>query len=206
MRTGILFFFNMGFITNVARTAILPLLIMMLGNFYVLSPFQSIIELFFIIAIVIGLIPAPTDRAILRLRDRFYAQTVHVAAEICDVLHEEIVLYMNGYQKKNSYNLCRQIKADTIYTTAACVAYLEKSGQNVLIVGTKSLISGKPASFMRIPLAAEHPMKVRVAIEDEDMIEIEFDRLPGVIIEAKLDYHYRTLIEALGEFITVEEA
>ena len=205
MRTGILFFFNMGFITSVARKALLPLLIMMVGNFWVFSPFQSVITPAFWFTLVIAAIPAPSDRALLRTRDRFYAETVHVAAEICDVIHEEIVLYLNGYQKKNAYNLCRQIKAETIYTTAACVAYLEKGGQNVLIVGAKSLISGKTASFTRIPLDAEHPMKVRVSMQAEDMVEVEFDRLPGVIIEAKLDYHYRTLIEALGELITVEK-
>ena len=205
MRTGILFFFNMGFITSVARKALLPLLIMMVGNFWVLSPFQSVITPAFWVTLVIAAIPAPSDRALLRTRDQFYAETVHVAAEICSVLHEEIVLYLNGYQKKNSYNLCRQIKAETIYTTAACVSYLEKSGERVLIVGTKSLISKKPAEFRRITISPEKPVEIRVRVVEESMIELEFPCLPGVIIEAKLDYHYRTLIEALGDFITVEE-
>ena len=205
MRTGILFFFNMGFITKVARTALLPLLVMMIGDFYVLSPFKSVILSFFWIALFISMIPAPPDRAILRLRDRFYAQTVHVAAEIVDVLHDEIVLYLNGYQKKNTYNLCRQIKAETIYTTAACVAYLEKGGEHVLIVGQKSLISKAPATFKRIPLSLEHPVEIRVKEQDEGMIDVEFLSLPGVILEAKLDYHYRTLIEALGDYARVVE-
>ena len=199
MRTGILFFFNMGFITSVARKALFPLLIMLVGNFYMLSPFKSVITVFFWIALFISAIPAPSDRAMLRLRDRFYAETVHVAAEICNVLHDEIVLYTNGYQKKSSYNLCRQIKTECIYTTAACIAYLEKSGERVLIVGTKSLISKKPAEFKRIPLSLEHPVEILVKEQEEGMLDIEFPCLPGMIIEAKLDYHFRTLIEALGD-------
>lgn len=205
MRTGILFFFNMGFITSVARKALIPLIIMLVGNFYVLSPFKSVISTFFWIALLISAIPAPSDRRILRLRDRFYAETVHVAAEICSVIHEEIVLYINGYQKKNAYNLCRQIKAETIYTTAACVAYLEKGGEHVLIVGQKSLISKAPATFKRIPLSLEHPVEIRVKEQEEGMIEMEFLALPGIILEAKLDYHYRTMIEALGDYARVVE-
>ena len=173
MRTGILFFFNMGFITSVARKALLPLLIMLLGNFYILSPFQSVISVFFRIALLIAVIPAPSDRAVLRLRDRFYAETVHQAAAVCAVLHEEIVLYTNGYQKKDGYNLCRQIKAEEIYTTAACIAYLEKSGERVLMIGTKSLISKKPAVFRRIPLSPEHPIEIRVTEHDGNMIDLE---------------------------------
>ena len=205
MRTGILFFFNMGFITSVARKALLPLLIMLVGNFYVLSPFQSVISTFFKIALLISIIPAPSDRSVLRLRDRFYAETVHQAAEVCAVLHEEIVLYTNGYQKKDGYNLCRQIKAEEIYTTAACIAYLEKNGERVLMIGTKSLISKKPAVFRRIPLSPEHPIEIRVTEHDGNMIDLELSCQPPIVVEAKLDYHYRTLIEAMGDSVRVVE-
>lgn len=205
MRTGILFFFNMGFITKVARTALLPLIVMMVGDFYVLSPFRSVISVLLWIAFFIAIIPAPSDKTILRMRDGLYTQTVHVAAEICDVIHEEIVFFFKGYQIKNSYNLCRQIKAEMIYTTAACVAYLEKGGERVLIVGTKSLVSNKPARFQRIPLEEGHPIRILVKEQESNMIEVTFECLPDILIETKLDFRYRTLIEALGDHAIVEE-
>ncbi len=201
MRTGIFFFFNMGYITKVTRLALLLMLGAMLlrSTFFASSLFMTV----FFIVLVISLIPAPSDKRMLRFLNAFYDETVKRAGDACGLLHYEIVVPFHAFLRTGKFNFCRHIGTADIYTHAACAAFVEKSGKRYLVVGTKSLISARHAKFYEIDLVAD-PVRITTQVDSEETVEmlIECNTIPkGIVLHARNDFRYRDFLEAVGDYV-----
>ncbi|MBQ9760190.1 MAG: hypothetical protein IJW16_02450 [Clostridia bacterium] len=191
----------MSHITKVARLllAILVAAMVIRSTFMTSSLFMTL----FFVALVISVIPAPSDKAMLRRLESFYDDTVRHAGEACDMLHFESVLIFKAFLGREKFNFCRRVNNTTvIYMHAAGVAFVEKSGKKLLVIGTKSLVSGRPAKFYTVDLHGD-PIKIS-SREEEDSVEvlIECKTYPkGFLLLAKNDFRYRDFMEAMKDYV-----
>ena len=203
MRTGILFYFNMGHITKIARIGALVLAAMLIFRTRFLSAFYPVYTAFFVVALFLSVIPAPSDKRFLNFLDRFYENVKQVAMDCCDLKRDNLVVLFRAFEHGGSIQLCRRYKHRFIYTTAAAAAFVEKSGKRFLVIGKKSLISAKPAKITVIDLNLEKEVKVSMQAGEDDygMIRIEAPSLPnGIEMTAYIDYHYRDFLEAVKDY------
>ena len=201
LRTGIFFFFNMGHITKVTRLALalMTAAILLRSTFLSSSLFMSV----YFAVLFVSLIPAPSDKSMLRLIDRFYSETVKRAGDACELLHYEIVVPFRAFLSTGKYNFCRHIGTSEIYTHAAGAAFVEKSGKRFLVIGTKSLISARPAKFYEIDLNTD-PVTIATQPLEEDRVELRItcNAIPrGIVIHAKNDFRYRDFLAAVGDYV-----
>ena len=206
MRTGILFFLNMGFFTKLARMFVVALLAILLFRVSFLSFFYRFYTKLLYVVIPVAIIPAPSDRSMLKLIDSFYEGAKRSAMDACDLVHGDIVSLLGAFEKKGNLHFCRQIGHKTYYMHAASLAYVEKSGKRVLVVGTKSLISARPARYHRIHITPENDLQITTRVESDDYAELtvrckDLDR-PITLFCRALDYHYTDFLKAVNEYVT----
>ena len=205
MRTGIFFFFNMGFFTKLARTFVIALIAILIFRVSFLTAFYNVYTKMLYVAIPFALIPAPSDRSMIKLIENFYQGTKQKAMDACDLVHGEIVSLLGAFEKKGNLHFCRQIGHKAYYMHAASIAYVEKSGKRVLVVGTKSLISAKPAQYHQIIITPESDLRITTRVESDDHAEltVHCKGLPKdvTLFCRALDYHYTDFLAAVKEYV-----
>ena len=202
MRTGIFFFFNMNHIAKVARLFLAIFLTLMVFRSSVMG--SGLFMTGFYIALAFSLIPAPSDARMMRRLESFYEDTVKEAGKTCELLHFESVVLFKAFLSRGKFNFCRRVNNTTlVYMHAAGAAFVEKSGKRFLVVGTKSLVSGRAAKFYTVNLCAD-PVRITTREDDEEMVEvlIECRTFPkGILLIAKKDFRYRDFMETMKEYV-----
>ena len=206
MKNGIFFFFNMGHITKIARIAFLALAAILLFKTRFLSAFYPVYSKMFVASIILSVIPAPSDKRFASFLERFYQHVVQKTMDTCDLKRDNLVVMVKAFVNGGKYQLGRCYRNRMIYTTAAGLACVEKSGKRFLVIGTKTLIWSKPEQYTVIDLNLEKVCITTRIEADEDagdhaVIHIEAPSLQkGIDLICFVDYRYRDFMEAMKEF------
>ena len=203
MRTGIFFFFNLGYIAKLARIGVVATGAILFFRTELLSAFYGAYTTVFFIALAFALIPAPSDQRMMNFIEAFYQRVVRRAMDSCELVRDDLVVLLKAFERRGAFNFCRQYKHRTIYMHAAAAAIVEKSGRRVLVIGRRSLISAGPDKFEEIVLSDGHDLTVRTVV-DEEYAEVIFhsNRLSkDIVMYCRTDFRYRDFLAAMGDCV-----
>ena len=204
MKRGILFFYNMGMITTVARIAILPLG-WTLTRF---APPVFFVSLFlFVLSLIVAMIPAPSDKAMMRVLESFREEAKRQMSEESMIRDAERFIVLHGYRKGGTMMLRRRVGRDVIYPFPTSFFYGERGNKRFLMIAKKSLLKAGPADYEMIQLhepqeADALRVTVQVDPQSESVVELTLytKHAPyGITVFAKNDYHYRDFVKAVQD-------
>ena len=204
MKNGILYFFNMGNITRIARFLILPLFVGVL-----FAPFYSIffpLSCFgFVLSIVLSVIHAPSDDAINKIIDEFESDLHQRLLNSCRAKSGDVKI-LKGYEKVGKMILRRGRGKTVVYPHLAAIGIIQTPEKCVLMVARRTLLSD---SFMKCGEFECHE-RTRLVVgssvmnEDDNVMELTFS-IEGVedqmVMIVKGDFHYRDFMSAIQPFI-----
>ena len=204
MKRGILFFYNMGTITTIARIAILPLG-WTLTRF---APPAFFFSLFLLgISLLVAMIPAPSDKAMMRVIERYRDEAKRQMSEESMIRDAERFIVLHGYRKGGALRLHRRVGRDVVYPFPTSFFYGERGNKRFLMIAKKSLLKAEPADYEMIHLhEPEEAEALRVTVQvdprSEDVVELTLytKHAPhGITIFARNDYHYRDFVKAMQD-------
>ena len=202
MKNGILFFFNMGNLTVIARVAFLPL-VWMASRTNPTALFFPIYVGLAVISFLLCFVHAPSDKAMRRVITRFHEDLGEKLRDDYGFRNKENTVYLSGYQKKGKMRLCRRLDQDVVYPYPTVFVCAARSDKRAVIVAQKSLIKATPAEYVYIDLdKAEHLQVTSEVDEGNDKIAVITlacsELIQPITIYAKNDYHYRDFVAAVG--------
>ena len=202
MKRGILFFYNMGKITTVARIAIIPLA-WTLTRFAPPAFWVSLV--FFALSLITAMIPAPSDKSMMRVIEKYREESKRQMSDESEIRDAEKFIILHGYRKEGNMRLCRHVGRDVVYPFLTSFFYAERGNKKFLMIAKKSLLNAAPVDYEMIRLhEPEEAEAVRVTVQvdpqSEDVVELTLytKHAPhGITIFAKNDYHYRDFVNAV---------
>ncbi len=202
MKRGILFFYNMGKITTVARIAIIPLA-WTLTKFVPPAFFVSLGLL--ILSLILAMVPAPSDKRMMRVIEKYREETKRQMSDESEIRDAEKFIILHGYRKEGGMKLRRHVGRDVVYPFPTSFLYGERGNKKFLMIAKKSLLKSAPVDYEMIRLhepeeAAAIRVEVQVDPEHEDVVELTLytKHAPyGITVFAKNDYHYRDFVKAV---------
>ena len=121
MKRGILFFYNMGNITLIARIALVPLIWMLTRT----RPpaFFGFLALF-IISLLVAMIPSPSDKSMMRAIEEFHEEAENQMRDESEIRDTKKFIVVHGYRKSGAMRLRRRVGREVVYPfpTADCQA------------------------------------------------------------------------------------
>ena len=206
MKLGILFFFNMGNITLAARIAIIPLA-WTLTRFLPPAFFVSLTLL--IISLIIAMIPAPSDKSMLRVIANFREEVKRNMSYECEIRNPEKFIILHGFRKSGNMRLRRQVKREVVYPFPTSFLFAERGNKKFLMIAKKSLLKSEPIDYEMICLheAAEAEafrMTVQIDPQVEEVVELTHytKHAPyGITIVAENNYHFRDFVNAIQSVV-----
>ena len=203
MKNGILFFFNMGRITTIARISIVPLFLCVIS-----IPFHSILYtlccILLVFSILISIIPAPSDKVVDKIIAGFQSDLQQRLLNRCRVKNGDVVI-LRGYEKVGKMILRRGHGKEVIYPHLAAIGFLQTKDKSVLIVAKKTLLSTALAEYMEFECNQETQLWIQSNTIDSEgsIVELALS-VAGmenqIVMYAKADYHYRDLLNATKPF------
>ena len=202
MKRGILFFFNMGNITLAARIAIIPLA-WTLTRFLPPAFFVSLTLL--IISLIIAIIPAPSDKSMIRAIANFREEVKRQMSYECEIRDPEKFIILHGFRKAGNMKLRRRVRSEMVYPFPTSFLFAERGNKKFLMIAKKSLLKSEPIDYEMICLhepgeAGAFRMTVQIDPQVEEMVELTLytKHAPyGITILAENDYHYRDFVNAI---------
>jgi hypothetical protein len=202
MKRGILFFYNMGKITTVARISIIPLA-WTLTRFVPPAFWVSLTLL--VISLIVATIPAPSDQAMMRVIATFREEVKRQMSDESGIRNTEQFVILHGYRKGKGVKLRRRVRCDVIYPYPTGFLFAERGNQKFLMIAKKSLLKSAPIDYEMIRLhEPEEARALRVTVEvdprAEETVELTLytKHAPyGITVFAKNDYHYRDFVKAV---------
>ena len=204
MKRGILFFYNMGKITTIARLALLPL-IWTLTRF---APPAFFVSLgLFVLSLFVAMIPSPSDKAMMRELEKYREEAVQQMSVECEIRNTERFIVLHGYRKCGAMRLCRHVGTEVVYPYPTSFFYAERGDKRFLMIAKKSLVNTAPVDYEVICLhEPEEAREVRVTVEvdsqSESVVELTLytqNAPQGITVFAKNDYHYREFVKAVQD-------
>ena len=198
MKNGILFFYNMGNLTMIARVTLIPWVFMAFRTNHE-SMFFPIYIALAVVSFLLCFVHAPSDKAMRYTVKRFHEDINEKLGEDYGFRRKENIVYLSGYRKRGKMRLCRRLDHDVVYPYPTVFIYAERSDKRAVIVAQKSLLKPVPAEYVYIDLDKTERFQVTSLVEvDNDkiaMITVTCGELPEpVTIYAKNDYHYRDFL------------
>jgi hypothetical protein len=206
MKRGILFFFNMGNITLAARIAIIPLA-WTLTRFLPPAFFVSLTLL--IISLIIAMIPAPSDKSMLRVIANFREEVKRNMSYECEIRDPEKFIILHGFRKAGNMRLRRQVKREVVYPFPTSFLFAERGNKKFLMIAKKSLLKSEPIDYEMSCLheaveAEAFRMTVQIDPQVEEVVELTLytKHAPyGITIVAENDYHFRDFVNAIQSVV-----
>ncbi len=204
MKRGILFFYNMGTITTIARIAIIPLG-WTLTRF---APPAFFFSLFLLgVSLLVAMIPAPSDKAMMRVIERYREDALRQMSEESMIRDKERFIVLHGYRKGGTMALRRRVGRDVVYPFPTSFFYGERGNKRFLMIAKKSLLKEEPTDYEMIHLhEPEEAEALRVTVQvdpqSEGVVELTLytKHAPhGITVFAKNDYHYRDFAKAVQD-------
>ncbi len=202
MKHGILFFFNLGRITMAARIAILPLIYL---TFFQVRPFG--IAYFtgialLVLSLILGLIPAPSDRTARRTLTRFRDEHKEEMMSRCGFANDQSLLLLYGYAEDKDMWMKRGLDRDIVYPTPVAIGFVSHLGKGRLLIGKRTLLKPQPAEyvFLRDDSLSDLTLSMTVDLENESVAKLTFTHpsFPQPLtVYAKNDYRVRELADAI---------
>lgn len=201
MKHGILFFFNMGNLTMIARIAFLPFVMMVFRT----NPEALFFPIYIALAVLCFLlcfVHAPSDKAIRQTLKRFHEDVKEKLKDDYGFRRDESIVYFSGYKKSGKMRLRRRLDHDVVYPYPTVLIYAARSDKRAIIVAQKSLIKPTPAEYIYIDLDSAEDIQVTSLVE-EDNDKIAAITVSCALLEepitvyAKNDYHYRDFMAAM---------
>ena len=131
MKRGILFFFNMGNITLAARIAIIPLA-WTLTRFLPPAFFVSLTLL--IISLIIAIIPAPSDKSMIRAIANFREEVKRQMSYECEIRDPEKFIILHGFRKAGNMKLRRRVRSEMVYPFPTSFLFAERGNKKFLLL------------------------------------------------------------------------
>ncbi len=203
MKNGILFFFNMGNLTMIARVAFIPL-VWMASRTNPTALFFPIYVGLAVISFLLCFVHAPSDKAIRQTLKRFHEDVKEKLRNDYGFRRDESIVYFRGYKKSGKMRLRRRLDHDVVYPFPTVLIYAERSGKRAIIVAQKSLIKPTPAEYIYIDLDGAEDLRVTSLVEEDNdkiaAITVSCTLLDEPItVYAKNDYHYRDFMAAMKQ-------
>lgn len=201
MKHGILFFFNMGNLTMIARIAFLPFVMMVFRT----NPEALFFPIYIALAVLCFLlcfVHAPSDKAIRQTLKRFHEDVKEKLKDDYGFRRDESIVYFSGYKKSGKMRLRRRLDHDVVYPYPTVLIYAARSDKRAIIVAQKSLIKPTPAEYIYIDLDSAEDIQVTSLVEEDNdkiaAITVSCALLDEPItVYAKNDYHYRDFMAAM---------
>ena len=167
MRNGILFFFNMGKITMIARVAIIPIIFMIMRSLGQVFWFFFYCALL-VLAMILGLIPAPSDRSVMLLLDRHKQDFDKMIQNKCNSSNSESAMKLDGYRVKGRMILKRHKGTKMIYPHPAFFAIAKGADKQYWFFASSfSLTNKKPPKILCCPLKSNE-YEISAELDGED--------------------------------------
>ena len=152
MKNGILFFFNMGKITTVARIALAPFALMIWRSWGQVFWFFFFIALF-ALALLISFVPAPSDRGVMLALERARQDFDMLIRSKCSTGNSDSATKLDGYRVKGKMILKRQKGTKVIYPHPAFFAISKAADRQYwFFVSCSSLTNEKPPLTFCCPI------------------------------------------------------
>ena len=145
----------MGKITMIARVAIIPIVFMIFRSFGQVFWFFFYCALL-VLAMILGLIPAPSDRSVMLLLDRNRQDFDKMIQNKCNSSNSENAMKLDGYRVKGKMILKRQKGTKMIYPHPAFFAIAKGADRQYwLFVSSFSITNKKPPQILCCPLNSD---------------------------------------------------
>lgn len=197
----------MGKITTMARIAI-PVCALMLWRVVVpLSPAFWFFIVLLAAAMVVALIHAPSDKAMMQILELHRKDVAQKMKELCEIKDDQYYVVLDGYRKDGKMKLCRRVGTEVIYPYPTTFVFAQKGEKRRLLIVQKTLLAPATAEYefwdLSDPqLARGVSVSSCVDPENDKVAEITLftDRYPkGITVFAKNDYHHRDFVKAVQE-------
>lgn len=165
MKKGLMFFFNMGNITQAARIALVPAIIFMFfARGYLMMGISALLVL---VCLFFGLIHAPADEMALSAIRDFY-QSFEDRLRLTTMKKEDF-LYIKGYEIKGRMFLKRQVNNKVIYPvpTVASIVLSHDENEYYLMIGRLNLLKNVQPEYKKIKIDHQN-LSIESTIESED--------------------------------------
>ncbi len=201
MKHGILFFFNMGNLTMIARIAFLPFVMMVFRT----NPEALFFPIYIALAVICFLlcfVHAPSDKAVRHTLKRFHEDVKEKLKDDYGFRRDESIVYFSGYRKSGKMRLRRRLDHDVVYPYPTVLIHAARSDKRAIIVAQKSLIKPIPTEYIYIDLDKVEDLQVTSLVEEDNdkiaAITVSCALLDEPItVYAKNDYHYRDFMAAM---------
>lgn len=201
MKHGILFFFNMGNLTMIARIAFLPFVMMVFRT----NPEALFFPIYIALAVLCFLlcfVHAPSDKSMRYTLKRFHEDLKEKLREDYGFRRDESTVILSGYKKSGRMRLRRRLDHDVVYPYPTVLIYAERVDKRAIIVAQKTLLKPTPAEYVCIDLDKVKNLDVTSLVEEDN------DKIAAVTLScelfdepltlyAKNDYHYRDFMAAV---------
>lgn len=203
MKHGILFFFNMGNLTMIARIAFLPFVMMVFRT----NPEALFFPIYIALAVICFLlcfVHAPSDKAMRHTLKRFHEDVKEKLRDDYGFRRDESIVYFSGYKKSGKMRLSRRLDHDVVYPYPTVLIYAERSDKRAIIIAQKSLIKPTPAEYLYIDPDAVKSIEITSDVEEDNdkiaSITLSCELLnEPITVYAKNDYHYRDFMAAMKQ-------
>ena len=202
MKRGILFFYNMGNITLIARIALIPLIWMLTRT----RPpaFFGFLALF-IISLLVAMIPSPSDKSMMRAIEEFHEEAENQMRDESEIRDTKKFIVVHGYRKSGAMRLRRHVGREMVYPFPTSLLFGEHGNKKYVLIAKKSLLKSAPADYEMIRLhEPEESEAIRVTMQtdpqNEEVVELTLYTKHdphGITVFARNDYHYRDFVNAI---------
>lgn len=173
MKNGILFFFNMGKITTVARIALAPLAFMIWRSWGQVFWFFFFAALF-VLALLISFVPSPSDRSVMLALERAQQDFDKLIRNQCSTSNSDSAVKLEGYRAKGKMILKRHKGTKMIYPHPAFFAIAKAADKQYwFFVSCSSLTNEKPPLTFSCPLKSTD-YEISIEGESDDFSKVAY--------------------------------
>ncbi|MBQ2999327.1 MAG: hypothetical protein IJD64_02585 [Clostridia bacterium] len=166
MKSGYMFFLNLGNITKAARIAIIPGIFFL---FFARGWFLMLLSLLFLaLCIAFSVIHAPSDDNVMRVINEFY-RSFEERLRVKSRSKEELT-YLKGYREKGKMKLKRRVKGKVIFPLPMTFSVFTNDKGSFLMLGTLSLLKNAPPVFEEFSLDGSVSVEHWTVHEEEDSL------------------------------------